>query len=431
MQRNGKPTRNLNETRLANGLTIISDHMPHVETVALGVWVATGARHESARETGISHFIEHMAFKGTAKRNAREIVEEIEEVGGELNAATSLDSTAFYARVLKADIGVALEILADIMLNPTYPGDDLERERNVILQEIAATRDSPDEIVMDLLQDAAFPRQPLGRPILGTAKSVGGFSAMDLHRFRQARYHGGDMVLSVAGNVDHAALVRHAEALFGALRGGERIMPSPARYTGGTRLSARRFEQAHVVMGHESPSYREPDFYATQVFSGLFGGGMSSRLFQEVREKRGLCYSIYSSAWGLNDTGMFSIHAATAPDTMDTLIEVVATELDKAAASKPKPGEVRRAKSQLKAGLLMSLESPIARAEQMARQMQALGRLMPTAELIEKVDAVGAEQVRGLAERLLTKSPLSFALAGAGKSGRDIVDNIGRRARRH
>ena len=431
MQRKVQPTRNLNETRLTNGLTIISDHIPHVETAALGVWVATGARHESARETGISHFIEHMAFKGTAKRNAREIVEEIEEVGGELNAATSLDSTAFYARVLKADIAVALEILADIMLNPTYPGDDLERERNVILQEIAATRDSPDEIVMDLLQDAAFPRQPLGRPILGTAKSVGGFSAVDLHRFRQARYHGGDMVLSVAGNVDHTALVRHAEALFGALRGAERIMPSPARYTGGTRLSSRRFEQAHVVMGYESPSYREPDFYATQVFSGLFGGGMSSRLFQEVREKRGLCYSIYSSAWGLNDTGMFNIHAATAPETMDTLIEVVATELDKAAATKPKPGEIRRAKSQLKAGLLMSLESPIARAEQMARQMQALGRLMPTAELIEKVDAVGAEQVRGIAERLLTKAPMSFALAGAGKSGRDIVDNIGRRARRH
>ena len=430
-QRDGRRSRHLNETRLANGLTIISDHMPHVETVALGVWVATGARHEDAAESGISHFIEHMAFKGTKWRNARKIVEEIEEVGGELNAATSLDSTAFYARVLKADIAVALEILADIMLNPTYPGEDLERERNVILQEIAATRDSPEEIVMDLLQDAAFPRQPLGRPILGTAKTVGGFTAADLHRFRQARYHGGDMVLSVAGNVDHAALVRHAEALFGALRGAQRIMPSPAQYAGGTRLSARRFEQAHVVMGYESPSYREPDFYATQVFSGLFGGGMSSRLFQEVREKRGLCYSIYSSAWGLNDTGMFNIHAATGPETMDTLIEVVATEFDKAATARPKIGEVRRAKAQLKAGLLMSLESPIARAEQMARQMQALGRLMPTAELIEKVDAVGAEQIRGLAERLLTKSPLSFALAGAGKSGRDIVDNIGRRARRH
>lgn len=426
-----KESKRLNTTRLANGLTIISDHMPHVETAALGVWVATGARHETAREHGISHFIEHMAFKGTARRSARQIVEEIEEVGGELNAATSLDSTAFYARVLKADLPVALEILADIMLNPTYIGEELDRERNVILQEIAATRDSPEEIVLDLLQDAAFPAQPLGRPILGTTKSVTGFSAADLHAFRQARYHAGDMVLSVAGNVDHSALVRHAEALFGALRGAERIMPTAAKYKGGLRLSARRFEQAHVVMGYEGPSYREPDFYASQVFSGLFGGGMSSRLFQEVREKRGLCYAIYSSAWGLSDTGMFNIQAATGSQTMDTLIEVVATEFDKAAARRPKPDEVRRAKAQLKAGLLMSLESPIARAEQMARQMLALGRLMPTAELIEKVDAVDADQVRNLAERLLTHSTLSFALAGAGKGGRGIVENVERRARRH
>lgn len=421
----------INETRLANGLTIVSDHMPHVETVALGVWVATGARHEAARETGISHFIEHMAFKGTAQRTARAIAEGIEEVGGELNAATSLDSTAFYARLLKGDLAIALEILADIMLNPTYPGDEVERERNVILQEIAATRDSPEEIVMDLIQDAAFPRQPLGRPILGTERTVSRFTAADMHAFRRARYHAGGMVISAAGNVDHAALVGHAEALFGALRGGKRVVPKPAQYAGGVRLSSRRFEQAHVVMGYRGPSFREPDFYAAQVFSGLFGGGMSSRLFQEVREKRGLCYAIYSSAWGLGDTGMFSIHAATGLESMSTLIDVVSTELDKAAAARPEEGEVRRAKAQLKAGLLMSLESPIARAEQMARQMLALGRLVPVAELVEKVDAVDAEQVRTLAERLVTGSKLSFALAGAGKAGRGIVDNVEQRAVRH
>ena len=421
----------LNETRLANGLTIISDHMPHLETVALGVWVATGARHESARDTGISHFIEHMAFKGTAQRSARQIAEEIEEVGGELNASTSVDSTAFYARLLKGDIEVALDILADIMLNPIYPGEELERERSVILQEIAATRDIPEEIVLDLLQDAAFPRQPLGRPILGTTRTVGRFSAADMHSFRGARYNAGGMVLSAAGNVDHAALVRHAEALFGALPGGKRVVPKPAKYAGGVRFSARRFEQAHVVMGYQSPSYREPDFYAAQVFSGLFGGGMSSRLFQEVREKRGLCYSIYSSAWGLGDMGMFNIHAATGPATMNTLIDVVSAEFEKAAAMRPEAGEVRRAKAQLKAGLLMSLESPIARAEQMARQMLAHGRLLSTAELIEKVDAVDEERVRALAERLVGSSKLSFALAGAGKLGRSIVDNVEQRAVRH
>jgi predicted Zn-dependent peptidase len=301
----------------------------------------------------------------------------------------------------------------------------------VILQEIASTRDSPEEIVLDLLQDAAFPRQPLGRPILGTARTVTRFTAADMHSFRQARYHAGSMVLSAAGNVDHAALVRHAEALFGALRGGKRVVPKPARYAGGVRLSSRRFEQAHVVMGYQSPSYREPGFYAAQVFSGLFGGGMSSRLFQEVREKRGLCYAIYSSAWGLGDTGMFNIHAATGPETMNSLIDVIATELDKAATTRPEDGEVRRAKAQLKAGLLMSLESPVARAEQMARQMLALGRLMPSAELIEKVDAVDAEQVRALAERFVAGSRMSFALAGAGKAGRSIVDKVEQRTVRH
>ncbi len=421
----------INETRLANGLTVISDHMPHVETVALGVWVATGARHEGAGEQGISHFIEHMAFKGTAARTAREIAEGIEEVGGELNAATSLDTTAFYARLLKDDLQVALEILADIMLNPIYPAEELERERNVILQEIAATRDSPEEIVFDLIQDAAFPRQPLGRPNLGNIRTVTRFSAADMHHFREARYHAGGMVLSAAGNVDHAALVRHAEALFGALRGDKRVVPKMAKYAGGVRLSSRRFEQAHVVMGYQSPSYLEPDFYAAQIFSGLFGGGMSSRLFQEVREKRGLCYAIGSSAWGLSDTGMFNIHAATGSETMNALVDVVAAEFEKAATTRPDEGEVRRAKAQLKAGLLMSLESPIARAEQMARQMLALGRLMPTAELTEKVEAVDAEQVRMLAERLVTMSKLSFALAGAGKAGRGIVDNVEQRAVRH
>jgi predicted Zn-dependent peptidase len=184
-------------------------------------------------------------------------------------------------------------------------------------------------------------------------------------------------------------------------------------------------------MGYQSPSYREPEFYAAQVFSGLFGGGMSSRLFQEVREKRGLCYAIGSSAWGLGDTGMFSIHAATGTETMSALIDVVSTELDKAAATPPDAGEMRRAKAQLKAGLLMSLESPIGRAEQMARQMLALGRRMPTEELIEKVDAVDAGQVRGLAERIVAGSKLSFALAGAGKLGRSIVDNVEQRAVRH
>jgi predicted Zn-dependent peptidase len=389
--------------------------MPHVETVSLGVWVAVGARHERESEHGISHLLEHMAFKGTERRTATDIAEEIEAVGGELNAATSLEMTAYYARVLKGDIALALDILADILQRPRYAADELEREREVILQEIAATRDSPDETAYELLQDAAFPEQAIGRPILGTTRSVTRLSASDLRNFLSAHYGAQRMVLSAAGNVDHAELVRHAEAQFGALNGGVYGEVEPARYVGGARTSTRPFEQSHLVMGFAGPSYRQEEFYTAQVFSGLFGGGMSSRLFQEVRERRGLCYAIYSSCWALADAGLFGIHAATGPEMMGKLIEVVAQQFTRAAEEKPSDAELARSKAQLKAGLLMGLESSSARAEQMARQLLLLGRLVDTPELVERIETVTAEAVRAFAQKLLTQAPPSVAIVGAGR----------------
>jgi predicted Zn-dependent peptidase len=404
-------------TRLVNGLRVVSHHMAHLETVSLGVWVAAGARHEQASEHGISHLLEHMAFKGTERRSATDIAEEIEAVGGELNAATSLETTAYFARILKGDIAIALDILADILQIPRYAEDELEREREVILQEIAATRDSPDEIAYELLQDAAFTNQAIGRPILGTTESVTRFSAEDLRAFLAANYGAGRMVLSAAGSVDHDELVRHAEAQFGRLNGGVGGRFEPARYVGGTRTSAKPFEQSHLVMAFAGPSYRARDFYTAQVFSGLFGGGMSSRLFQEVRERRGLCYAIYSSCWALADTGLFGIHAATGPEMMGKLIEVVGDELIAAAAEKPADAELARAKAQLKAGLLMGLESSSARAEQMARQLLLFDRLMEPPELIERIDAVTADAVRELAANLVGASRPSVAVVGGGRRG--------------
>jgi predicted Zn-dependent peptidase len=401
-------------SRLGNGLRVVSHSMPHQGTVALGLWVASGARHEAAHEHGISHLLEHMAFKGTARRSAQDIAEEIEQVGGELNAATSLDTTYYYSRVLKDDLEVAIDILADIIQNPRYSEEELERERDVILQEIAATRDSPDDIVYDLLQDAAFTGQPLGRPILGTPESVASFAAADLRAFLGARYRAPRMVLSAAGNIDHNRLVRHAEAFFQGLNAGESAVPEPARYVGGARHSEKPFEQAHVVMGFEGMAYRDPAFYTSQVFSGLFGGGMSSRLFQEAREKRGLCYSIYSSSWGLADTGLLSVHAATGPEMVQDLVDVIQGEFSRAAATLPDEREVQRAKAQLKTGLLMSLESSVSRAEQMGRQLLAFDRLLPAEELIERVEAVTPAKVRDVAERLIAGSTMSFALVGAG-----------------
>ncbi|MGE0764999.1 MAG: M16 family metallopeptidase [Hyphomicrobiaceae bacterium] len=405
------------QSRLSNGLRVVSHEMPHLGTVALGLWVASGARHEAQSEHGISHLLEHMAFKGTRRRTALEIVEEIEQVGGDLNAATSLDTTCYYARVLKDDVHVALDILADIIQNSLYAEDELEREREVILQEIASTRDSPDDTVYDLFQDAAFPDQALGRPILGTPESVTGISANELRRFLGARYRAGSMVLSAAGKIRHETFVKFAEDLFGGLPSGEAPNAKLASYVGGSRISTRPFEQAHVVLGYRGLAYLDADFYSAQVLSGLLGGGMSSRLFQEVREKRGLCYSIYSSAWGLSDVGLLSVHASTGAETLQELVDVVQQELSRAVSEKPDEREIQRAKAQLKTGLLMSLESSVSRAEQMARQLLAFDRLLPAEELIGKVDAVTADGVRRVAERLMTGSELSIALVGGNQSG--------------
>lgn len=401
-------------TTLPNGLRVVSDRMAQLETTSLGVWVAAGARHETERETGISHLLEHMAFKGTARRTARAIAEEIEAVGGELNAATGLEHTAYFARVLKGDEGTALDILADILLHSSFDPAELDREREVILQEMAMIQDSPDEIVFDLMHDAAFPDQPAGRPIIGTEASVRNISAADLRAFLAARYVPGDMIVSAAGAVDHDRLVRHVEALFGGLSRKVSQGHAPARFQGGSRVSKKSFEQSHLVWAFEGPSYRDPVTYTAQVFSGLFGGGMSSRLFQEVRERRGLCYSIESSAWGLSDTGLVGVHAATGPGNMAELIDVVGSELREVAERGPEPGEMARAKAQLKAGLMMALESSSARAEQMARQLMIHDRLMPPSELVAAVEAVTAEGVAAFAARLAAGRP-AVAIVGAGK----------------
>jgi predicted Zn-dependent peptidase len=409
-------------TKLPNGLRVVTDNMAHLETVSLGLWVGTGARHETDREHGISHLLEHMAFKGTRRRSAQQIAEEIEEVGGELNAATSMETTAYYARVLKGDEGVALGIIADILQNSAFGRPELEGERQVILQEIAATRDSPDDIGYDLLHDAAFPEQSVGRPILGTPESVSSLTGGDLKRFLGRRYGPGNMVISAAGSIRHENVVRHAEALFGGLTDEKRTTGErSAKYVGGVRVSEKPFEQSHLLIGFPSPSYRDDAFFTAQVFSGLFGGGMSSRLFQEVREKRGLCYAIYSSAWGLRDAGLFGIHAATGTGLMGQLIDVIGAELKRASDVPPTIAEMARSKAQLKAGLLMSLESSSARAEQLARNVLTHNRVLTNDELMKKVEDVTAADVRDFAGRLVNGA-LSVSVVGSGRKSRKFAE---------
>lgn len=399
-------------TPLANGFRVISHHMPHLETTSLGVWVGVGARSEDLRCNGISHLLEHMAFKGTARRSAREIAEEIESVGGELNAATSPETTAYYARVLKGDVPLAVDLIADIVRDPRFDDTELAREKEVILQEIAAAEDSPDDVAHDLAQDAAFPDQALGRPILGTRDSVSAFTSADLTEYMMANYVPGSMVLAAAGCVDHAELVRLADAAFGDMAAADVPAPSPARYAGGFRQSDRAFEQAHLVLAFEGPSYLSDAMYTVQILSSMLGGGMSSRLFQEAREARGLCYSIYSYAWGLSDSGLFGIHAATGARQVNELANLIWDELDTLAGTAVGDEELARAKAQLKSGLLMSLESSGSRAEQIARQTLVFGAPRDLDELVDKVDAVDKESVRDLAGAIILSSRPSVSAVG-------------------
>ncbi len=407
---------------LGNGMRVVTHRMAHLETVSLGVWVGSGARHETEPQNGISHLLEHMAFKGTERRSAHQIAEEIEQVGGDINAATSVEITSYFVRLLKADVGLALDILADILQNSKFDVGELEREREVILQEIAATQDSPDEVAYDLANEAAFPRQALGRPILGSNETIAALTSDDLRAYLGARYQAPRMVLSAAGAVDHDAIVRHAEALFGGLSGGKSESPAPASYTGGGRWSDKPFEQSHVMFAFEGPSYNAPSAYTAQVLAGVLGGGMSSRLFQRVREKHGLCYAIYAFSWGLSDAGVFGVHAATSPELMERLLNMLVDELRQAAAEAPTAREVDRSKSQLKAGLLMSLESSSSRAEQMARQLLAFDRLVPADELVQRVESVSADNVRELAENLLSQSQASISVVGAGERSAAYVE---------
>lgn len=402
----------IESTTLPNGLRIVTHRMPHLETTSLGMWVNTGARAELADEHGVAHMLEHMAFKGTATRSARAIAEEIEAVGGGLNALTSFETTDYFARVLKENVPLALDILADILQNPSFAEEDFAREKEVILQEIASVQDAPDDLVFELAQEAAFPGQALGRTILGTPASVRAMTRESLVAYRDAAYTTPRMVLGAAGAADHDDIVQRAERLFAGLpTSGERAV-EPARYVGGHRSLSRRFEQSHIVIGFEAPSFRADTYFSALIYSVLLGGGMSSRLFQEARERRGLCYDIHAFAWGFADTGLFGVHAATGPALVEELVQVTMGELYKVATDGPDEGELARAKAQLKASLLMSLESSEARASQIARDTLLFGRPLETGELIDRIEAVAQADVAALGARFLTSGTPVTASVG-------------------
>jgi predicted Zn-dependent peptidase len=401
-------------TTLANGFRVATDRMESVETTSLGVWTGVGTRNEPAEHNGVAHLLEHMAFKGTKRRSARDIVVEIEDVGGFLNAYTGREQTAYYAKVLAEDTPLVVDILADILQNSVFDAGELARERAVVLQEIGQAEDTPDDIIFDHFQETAFPDQAMGRPVLGRAEIVRELPRDVVAGYMASRYRAGQMVLAVAGRVDHDALVELAEKLFSGLPSGAVPSSEKARYAGGDGRHARELEQVHLVLGFEGITYTDPDYYVAAVLSQLVGGGMSSRLFQEIREKRGLVYSIHSFTSSYADGGIFGVYAGTGEKEVAELLPVVCDELAKLPHDLTEQ-EVNRAAAQLRAATLMSREKPSARCEQLASQLLIYGRPVPPAEAVARINAVTIDDLARLARRLTQSSPTLTSMGPVGR----------------
>ncbi|UCH76228.1 MAG: insulinase family protein [Rhodospirillales bacterium] len=391
--------------------------MDSVETISVGMFVDAGTRNEPAEINGVAHLLEHMAFKGTKRRSALDIAAEIEAVGGHLNAYTTRERTAYYAKVLKEDLPLAVDILADILQHSTFDTEELARERSVVLQEIGQAHDTPDDVVFDHFQSIAYPDQPLGRPVLGDAERVRKMSREAIVGYMRDAYGSGGMVLSAAGMIEHEHLVALARSLFLDLPDHGPLRNETAAYGGGAHLQQRDLEQVHLTVGFPGVGLHDPDLYAAAVFSTLFGGGMSSRLFQEIRERRGLVYSIYSYGSHYSDCGLFGIYAGTGEHELGELLPVLCEEIRRLPDSLEE-SEIERARNQLKAATLMSLESTGARAEQIGEQVLIYGRPIPVSEIVRRIEAVDSTAVTRVARRIFSGRP---ALAAIGPLRRMIA----------
>lgn len=390
-------------TTLTSGLSVATRSMPALETVAVGLYADTGSRYEPAHLNGLAHLYEHMVFKGAGGRSAREISEAIEDVGGDLNAATERDGTHFIASLMAEHLPLGVSLIADLILRPHFTPEELAREKNVVLQELGEARDTPNDIIFDDLQAAAFADQPLGRSILGDEASISGITIADLHDWRQSQYRAGSLALVAAGKVDHEALVTLAEEHFGDLPHGTIALPEQAHFTGGKRVGRSASDQAHLALAFAGPAQLDADYYAARLFADAVGGGMSSRLFQQVREDRGLAYSVYASLHPYRDVGLFSVYAATARRQSAAAAELIESILSDAAGTITQR-EIDRVRTQAKAGLLMSMESSWGQAHYVARQLSVYNRLVDPKEVVAELEAVTLDQVRAAGARMLSGS---------------------------
>ncbi len=400
-----------NKTTLKNGLNIITSRRPETETVSLGIWVNTGSAYETKDVNGISHFIEHMVFKGTKKRDALAISEDIENVGGQTNAYTSREFTAFYAKMLKSDVELAIDVIADFITSPTFDAEEMKKEKEVVVQEIKQSIDTPDDAIFDYFQEKAFENLPLGRTILGPSDTVRSFDASQMRAYMKTHYGADNMIVVAVGNIDHEAFVKMVDKRLGTYHNKTDFKAEKQTYTGGFCIEQRDIEQAHVLLGFNGIEYKNPMYYPVTVFSTIFGGSMSSRLFQEIREKRGLVYTVYSFTNSHTKSGLFGIYAGTSADELKTLMPVMTDEIKKITDEKVSDKELSRAKTQLKASMLMALESSSSTAEVMARQYLIHGRIIPTDEVVSRIDAVTKDDIQKAAQLLFSSDP-TYALLG-------------------
>ena len=398
-------------SHLSNGLRVATREMPHAATISIGIWVNVGARDETEKEQGIAHMLEHMAFKGTRRRDARAIAAEVENVGGFMNAHTGREETAYYLRLLPEHIDLGIDILTDILTQSTLPDVEIERERGVIIQEIGQSLDTPDDLVFDLFATACYDNHNLGRPILGTVDSVSNFQRADLNGFMDRFYGARQMLVVASGAVLHDDIVSRIDASLGSLsdaKTAKRLLPV---WSAGRQIATRDLEQSHIVFGLPTKAATASDRFALMALSTLYGGGMSSRLFQQVREQRGLCYTIFSFASLYSDSGVFSVYAGTTASQVEEMLTVAADELASIAQS-VHPDEVMRAKAQLRASLLMSRESVSNCGDALARQIMLFGAPQDDAVLLAAIDNVDENAVRNMALELICGNRPALACVG-------------------
>ena len=398
---------------LQNGIRVVSEIIPHVRSVSLGIWVNVGARDESPGQGGISHFIEHMLFKGTKKRSARDIAIEMDSMGGELNAFTSKEGTTYYVKVLDEHLPKAVELLSDIFHNSVFDEKEIERERKVIVEEIKMVEDTPDDLVHEMFYETVWKGSPLGRPVLGTKKSVRSVTRDDFVSFMKRRYTPSEIVISAAGKFDRDRLLEMLEARFGGRKGRrDNSKKEPASFTAGVNVQARKLEQTHICLGVEALPYSHPDRFGMYALNTVIGSSMSSRLFQEIRERHALAYSVYSYLTSLKDTGLFVVYAGVSPSRAPQVVRLILKELKKVKSAGIGADELKKVKDQMKGNMVLGMENTYNRMSQLAKQEMYLGRRYTLDDMLEQVERVDMALVDRLFGEAFIGRPMAMTALG-------------------